>query len=45
MSDINNKGADEMTVKEIARLIDWLKSQGFTAEQINECIKYIANSK
>lgn len=38
-------GADEMTTKEIARLIDWLKAQGFTAEQANDCIQYIANNK
>ena len=32
----------ELTTKEIDRLIDWLKSKGFTTEQTAECIKYIA---
>ena len=31
----------DMTSKEVVNLIDWLKSQGLTAEQILECIEYI----
>ena len=35
----------KMNAKEIARLIDWLISNGHTAEQANECIKFIAYGK
>lgn len=35
----------DMSAKEIARLIDWLISNGHTAEQANECIKFIAYGK
>lgn len=45
MNNNTIKGADTMTVKQIARLIEWLIAQGFTAEQATECIKYIANGK
>ena len=31
-----------MTAKETARLIDWLKANGHSAEEATECIKYIA---
>jgi hypothetical protein len=41
----NSKKEDAMTVKEIDRLIDWLKSKGHTAEEATQCIKYIANNK
>ena len=41
----NPKKEDTMTVKEIDRLIDWLKSKGHTAEEATQCIKYIANNK
>lgn len=44
MSDINNKGADTMTLQQVSRLIDWLRSQGFTEEQITACIQYIAKT-
>lgn len=30
-----------MTAKQTRLLIDWLKAQGFTAEQIVQCIEYI----
>lgn len=33
---------ESMSAKETARLIEWLRAQGFTAEQACECIKYIA---
>lgn len=33
---------DEMTSKEIARLIEWLKSKGYSPETIIECIEYIS---
>ena len=32
---------DEMTTREVDRLADWLRAQGFTAEQVLECVKYI----
>ena len=32
-----------MTAVEAARLIDWLKANGHTAEEATECIKYIAS--
>lgn len=32
---------DEMSAKQIVRLIEWLRSQGFTEAQIVECIEYI----
>ena len=35
---------DEMTTREVDRLADWLKAQGFTAEQVLECIKYITSA-
>lgn len=31
-----------MTATEAARLIDWLKANGHSAEEATECIKYIA---
>lgn len=31
-----------MTAVEAARLIDWLKANGHSAEEATECIKYIA---
>jgi hypothetical protein len=31
-----------MTVTEAARLIDWLKANGHSAEEAIKCIKYIA---
>lgn len=31
-----------MTPKQYARLSDWLKSKGLTAEDFDECIHYIA---
>ena len=33
----------KMTATEAARLIDWLMSNGHTAEEATECIKYIAS--
>ncbi len=30
-----------MTAKEAARLTDWLKAHGHTAEEADDCIKYI----
>lgn len=31
-----------MTIGETAKLTEWLKAKGFTAEEILECIRYIA---
>lgn len=36
---------EEMTTKEVSRLIDWLKSKGLTYEEIEECIDYISKEK
>ena len=33
---------EEMTMKQVARLIEWLKDKGFTEAQILECIEYIS---
>lgn len=33
---------DEMTTKEISRLIDWLKSHNFNGDEIESCIDYIS---
>lgn len=30
-----------MTARQTVRLIEWLRAQGFTDEQIVECLKYI----
>ena len=32
----------KMSVKEVARLIEWLEENGHAPEKINECIKYIS---
>lgn len=32
----------EITASQTLRLIEWLKANGFTAEQIVECIEYIS---
>lgn len=34
-----------MTAKEAARLIDWLRANGHTAEEATACIKYIAEAQ
>ncbi len=36
------KDGDSMTATEAARLIEWLEAHGHTAEEVTECIKYIA---
>lgn len=37
------KGSEcSMTATETARLIDWLMSNGHSAEEATKCIKYIA---
>ena len=35
---------DELTTREVTRLADWLKAQGFTAEQVLDCLKYITGT-
>ena len=35
---------DEMTTREVDRLADWLRAQGFSAEQVLECVKYITGT-
>lgn len=32
-----------MSVKQITKLIEWLKKKGYDLETITECLKYIAN--
>ena len=34
-----------MSIKEIARLIDWLKANGHTDAEVTECIKFIAGTE
>ena len=34
-----------LTAAEAARLIDWLKANGHSAEDATECIKYIAGQQ
>lgn len=34
--------ANEMTVAQIAKLAEWLQMQGHTAEEVLDCIRYIA---
>lgn len=36
---------DNMTVIQMARLSDWLKTKGMTAEDFDECVHYISNGK
>lgn len=36
---------DEMTTKEVSRLIDWLKENGHTFEEIEQCIDYISQEE
>jgi hypothetical protein len=36
------KEVESMTAKETDRLADWLKSHGHNAEEVLDCIKYIA---
>lgn len=36
---------DEMTTKEVSRLIDWLKDKGCTYEEIEQCIDYISKEQ
>ena len=36
---------DEMTTKEVSRLIDWLKESGHTFEEIEQCIDYISKEQ
>ena len=43
-NNINNGGTDEMTTKEVSRLIDWLKANGHTYAEIENCIDYISNT-
>lgn len=35
---------DEMTAREVDRLADWLRPQGFAAEQVLERVKYISGT-
>ena len=36
---------DEMTTKEVSRLIDWLREHGHTYEEIEQCIDYISKEQ
>lgn len=36
---------DIMTAKQLDRLADWLKSNGHTAEEVLDCLKYIAQDR
>lgn len=35
----------QMTAKEADRLADWLKANGHSAEEVLQCIKYIAETQ
>lgn len=35
---------DSMTTNEADRLADWLKAHGHTAEEVLDCLKYIAGN-
>ena len=35
---------NEMTIKEVDRLIDWLVAHGHTTDEARECIKHIAGT-
>lgn len=37
--------SDEMATKKVSRLIDWLKLNGHTYEEIEECIDYISKEQ
>ena len=41
IGEVNMK---EMTARELARLADWLKAQGFSAEQVLDCLHYITGT-
>lgn len=45
MDENNMKEADELTTKEMSRLIDWLKEHGHTFEEIEDCIDTISQEK
>ena len=36
---------DIMTAKQLDRLADWLTSHGHTAEEVLDCLKYIAQDR
>lgn len=36
---------DELTTREIVRLIEWLEARGFSDEDAVNCLKYIAADK
>lgn len=36
-------GGDEMSSKQTIRLIEWLKKEGYTLDEIMTALKYIAN--
>lgn len=42
-SEEDTEELDEMTGKEIARLMEWLKAHGHTSDEIVSCIEYIGN--
>lgn len=33
---------DNMSNKEVVRLIEWLKNKGFSSDDIVECLEYIS---
>jgi len=36
---------DEMNTKELDRLADWLKSHGHSADEVLDCLAYIAGTQ
>lgn len=39
----SEKEVDNLTVKQIKRLIEWLISKGFNLTEIKSCLDYICN--
>ena len=39
-SEEDTEELDEMTGKEIARLMEWLKAHGHTSDEIVSCVEY-----
>lgn len=39
------RGDNELTTKEISRLIDWLIAHGLNYEDVESCIDYISGEK
>ena len=36
---------ESMTITEVNRLVEWLKSKGFSSDEILDCLSYIGSPK